>query len=59
VGVELLLTRNVEMSFLKAPMQKITSLCAWKGKIKKIPTMKGRSENIILFFQKRPKPQAH
>jgi hypothetical protein len=50
------------MSFMKAPSwatQKITSLCAWKGEIKNFPTMKGRSENIILFFQKRSKPQAY
>jgi hypothetical protein len=39
-------------------MQKITSLCASKGEIKNFTTMKGRSEYIILFFQKRPKPQA-
>jgi hypothetical protein len=40
-------------------MQKITSLCACKGEIKSFTTMKGSSENIILFFQKRPKPQAY
>jgi len=44
--------------FLKAPSwatQKITSLWAWKGEIQNFSTMKGRSENIILFFSEQAK----
>jgi hypothetical protein len=52
VGVEQLLTWNVEVFLLKAPswdMQRITFLCEWKYKIKNFTTVK-KSENINLFF---------